>query len=80
MDELCLLAAARSVELNPGNCPDFCGRTPQECDRPLFPAAVRAKLTINAEEWPWSSARTHLSGRDDRLAKVAPLLAMGVAS
>jgi putative transposase len=37
---------------------------------------VRAKLTLNAEEWPWSSARAHLSGRDDRLTKVAPLLAM----
>jgi putative transposase len=37
---------------------------------------VRAKLTLNAEEWPWSSARAHLSGRDDRLTKVAPLLAI----
>ena len=37
---------------------------------------VRAKLTLDAEEWPWSSARAHLSGRDDRLVKVAPLLAM----
>ena len=26
--------------------------------------------------WPWSSARAHLSGRDDGLAKVGPLLAM----
>ena len=37
---------------------------------------VRAKLTPDAEHWPWSSAKAHLSGRDDRLAKVAPLLAM----
>ena len=37
---------------------------------------VRAKLTEGAEQWPWSSARAHLSGRDDRLAKVAPMLAM----
>lgn len=37
---------------------------------------VRAKLVDNAEEWPWSSAKSHLSGRDDRLVKVAPLLAM----
>jgi putative transposase len=29
-----------------------------------------------AADWPWSSARAHLSGRDDRLVKVAPLLAM----
>ena len=37
---------------------------------------VRAGLVLNAEEWPWSSARSHLLGRDDRLARVAPLLAM----
>lgn len=37
---------------------------------------VRAKLTARADEWPWSSASAHLSGRDDRLVKVAPLLAM----
>ena len=37
---------------------------------------VRAKLANSAEEWPWSSARAHLLGRDDRLTKVAPLLAM----
>ena len=37
---------------------------------------VRAKLVADAAEWPWSSARAHLSGRDDRLATVAPLLAM----
>ena len=37
---------------------------------------VRAKLVADAVEWPWSSAKSHLSGRDDRLTKVAPLLAM----
>ncbi len=37
---------------------------------------VRAKLVDRAREWPWSSAKAHLSGRDDRLVKVAPLLAM----
>ena len=37
---------------------------------------VRAELVANAEQWPWSSARAHLSGRDDRLVKVAPLLAI----
>ena len=37
---------------------------------------VRADLAAHAEEWPWSSARAHLSGRDDRLVNVAPLLAM----
>lgn len=37
---------------------------------------VRANMVANAAEWPWSSAKAHLSGRDDRLVKVAPLLAM----
>ena len=37
---------------------------------------VRAKLVARAEDWLWSSARAHLSGRDDSLVKVAPLLAM----
>jgi putative transposase len=37
---------------------------------------VRAKVVADAAEWRWSSARAHLSGRDDRLATVAPLLAM----
>jgi putative transposase len=37
---------------------------------------VRAKLVDRPARWPWSSAKAHLSGRDDRLVKVAPLLAM----
>ncbi len=37
---------------------------------------VRARLVMNPADWPWSSARAHLSGRDDCLVKVAPLLAM----
>ena len=37
---------------------------------------VRAQLVPGAADWPWSSARAHLSGRDDRLVRVAPLLAM----
>ena len=37
---------------------------------------VRAKLVKRARDWPWSSAKAHLKGRDDRLVKVAPLLAM----
>ena len=37
---------------------------------------VRAKLASSPAAWPWSSARAHLSGRDDCLGKVAPLLAM----
>ena len=37
---------------------------------------VRAGLVANPADWPWSSARAHLSGCDDCLVKVAPLLAM----
>ena len=37
---------------------------------------VRAGLVAAAEQWPWSSASAHLSGRDDRLVRVAPMLAM----
>jgi putative transposase len=37
---------------------------------------VRAGLVSDAAGWPWSSARSHLSGRDDRLVRVAPMLAM----
>jgi putative transposase len=37
---------------------------------------ARAGLVADAAEWPWSSARSHLSSRDDRLVRVAPLLAM----
>jgi putative transposase len=35
---------------------------------------VRARLTAGAGDWPWSSARAHLAGRDDGVVKVAPLL------
>lgn len=35
---------------------------------------VRAGLVSRAEDWPWSSARAHLAGRDDQLVSVAPLL------
>jgi putative transposase len=35
---------------------------------------VRARLCDRAEEWQWSSTRAHLSGSDDRLVTVAPLL------
>jgi putative transposase len=37
---------------------------------------VRAGLVATADAWPWSSTKAHLSGRDDRLVKVGPLLAM----
>lgn len=35
---------------------------------------VRARLSDRPEDWPWSSAPAHLSGRDDGLVRVAPLL------
>lgn len=35
---------------------------------------VRAGLVAKAEDWPWSSVRAHLAGRDDGVATVAPLL------
>ena len=35
---------------------------------------VRAGLAARAEDWPWSSARAHLEGRDDGLVSTAPLL------
>jgi putative transposase len=35
---------------------------------------VRAKLVRRAEDWPWSSARAHLAGRDDGIVTVGPLL------
>ena len=37
---------------------------------------VRANLVGDAADWPWSSAKAHLSARDDRLVQVAPMLAM----
>jgi putative transposase len=36
---------------------------------------VRAGLVARAEDYPWSSARAHLLGRNDCLVKAAPLLA-----
>ena len=37
---------------------------------------VRAGLVEKPEEYPWSSTRAHLSGHDDSLVKVLPLLEM----
>jgi putative transposase len=36
---------------------------------------ARAGLVQRPADWPWSSARAHLEGRDDALVQVAPLLA-----
>ena len=35
---------------------------------------VRARLVERVQEWPWSSANAHLSGSDDELVTVAPVL------
>ncbi|MEA2039722.1 MAG: hypothetical protein U9N82_07790 [Thermodesulfobacteriota bacterium] len=35
---------------------------------------VRAGLVTKPGGWPWSSASAHISGHDDNLIKVAPLL------
>jgi REP-associated tyrosine transposase len=35
---------------------------------------VTAGLCQQPEEWPWSSSRAHLAGRDDVLVSVAPML------
>src|SRR5438309_4721040 len=34
---------------------------------------VRARLVTRAQDWPWSSARAHLRGRDDGLTALAPV-------
>ena len=35
---------------------------------------VRARLVSKAEDWPWSSVRAHLTGQDDELVRVQPVL------
>ena len=35
---------------------------------------VRAQLARRAEDWPWSSTRALIAGRDDHVVKVAPAL------
>jgi len=35
---------------------------------------VKAKLCQQPEDWPWSSARAHLEGRDNALVRVEPML------
>jgi putative transposase len=35
---------------------------------------VRARLVSRAEDWPWSSVRAHLAGRNDALVTVRPVL------
>lgn len=44
------------------------------CSRYVELNPVRAKIVSRARDWPWSSARAHLTGCDDGLATVRPLL------
>ncbi|MGF1611791.1 MAG: transposase [Kiloniellales bacterium] len=37
---------------------------------------LRAGLAARPQDWPWSSAAAHLTGRDDALVAAAPLLEM----
>ena len=44
------------------------------CARYVELAPVRAKLARSARTWKWSSARAHLTGQDDGVVRVRPLL------
>ena len=44
------------------------------CARYVELNPVRADLVARPRDWPWASARAHLSGRDDRLVTVRPML------
>jgi putative transposase len=44
------------------------------CVRYVENNPVRAKLSARAEGWRWSSASAHISGKDDRLVTVKPML------
>jgi len=46
------------------------------CTRYIENNPVRAKLVGRAEQWAWSSAGTHISGQNDNLVDVAPLLSI----
>ena len=44
------------------------------CARYVELNPVRAKLVRQAQDWPWSSAVAHLTGRGDGLVRTQPLL------
>ena len=44
------------------------------CTRYIEMNPVRAGLVARPQDWPWSSARAHISGNDGRLTRVVPLL------
>jgi putative transposase len=44
------------------------------CIRYVSLNPVRARLVSRAQDWPWSSVRAHLAGKDDGLVAVKPVL------
>lgn len=46
------------------------------CVRYVETNPVRVKLSDQAQNWRWSSAAAHISGNDDRLVSVLPMLRM----
>jgi putative transposase len=44
------------------------------CARYIEMNPVRANLVKHPEDWPYSSAKAHIEGRDDKLVTVKPLL------
>jgi len=46
------------------------------CARYIENNPVRAKLAGKPEQWPWSSAGAHVSGENDALVSVEPLLSI----
>ena len=46
------------------------------CVRYIENNPVRAELVTSPEQWPWSSASAHISGKNDKLVNAASLLSM----
>ena len=46
------------------------------CVRYIENNPVRAKLVMTSEQWSWSSVAAHISGKNDNLVNVAPILSM----
>jgi putative transposase len=46
------------------------------CTRYIENNPVRAELAGRPEQWPWSSAAAHITGRDDKLVRAAPVLSI----
>lgn len=44
------------------------------CTRYIEINPVKRAYVVTPEEWPWSSARAHITGNDDELVQTGPLL------